>query len=171
MTVEEPEVSNSRDRRRRNVRLRDVIGLIARSAPLPEFEQRVDLRGLEASERKVEFDVEFGDVLQLERHELLVPTGVFGQLVVGNAVGAYLCLGHLAEANRWHLLYAKQLCSLDPPVSCYHAAVAIEEDRIVEPELANTVGNLPDLLCRVGTGITSIGGLGQTPGGTRPAVP
>jgi len=98
----------------------------------------------------------FGDVSELEGQQLRIPTGVLGQLVIGQDIGALLRLAHVSKENRRHLLDAEQLRRLNPSMPCQHAVVAIEKDGICEPEPANTIGDLPDLLCRVDTGITGI---------------
>ena len=105
---------------------RDAANLAARPSGTPTCR--------EASDRKVEFDVEFGDILQLERNESLGPNRRFRPACCWQCCRRVFVPWSSDQANRWHLLYAKQLRSLDPPVSCYHAAVAIEQERIVEPE-------------------------------------
>ena len=59
--------------------------------------QNVDLGHLEAGDRDVEIKIEPGQVLQLDLEDLRIPAGLLGELVVGEDVGALLCVREMLE--------------------------------------------------------------------------
>ena len=93
------------------------------------LEQQVDLRDLEAGERQVEVDVQFGDVAELQRQKLLIPAGVQGTLVVGDDVSALLRLAEMVESHRGHLFQPQQAGGGDPAMTGDDAAVAVDQHR------------------------------------------
>ena len=75
--------------------------------------------------------------------------GDLGQPVVGDHEGAGLRRGQVIEAQRRHLGHAELAAGEQPAVPGDHVAVAIDQDRDIEAESLDAVGDLPDLLLAV----------------------
>ena len=106
------------------------------------------MRG-EPREREVEFAVEFGDCSQLQREQIIVPTGQLGEPVVGNDVGPLLGLGHVFETKHGHPRHTEQLRRLDPAMTRNHPTALVDQNRVCEAEAPDTLRDLLDLFLRV----------------------
>ena len=80
---------------------------------------------------------------------MIVPFGIFGELVVGDPEGASLRWGQVIQAQGRHLGPAELLGGEQPAVTGDHVAVAIDQDRDIEVKNPDAVGDLPDLLFAV----------------------
>ena len=93
----------------------------------------VDLGHLEAGNGDVEIELQVSEASEFDRESFVVPTGVEGQLVVGNDIGADLLGRQIVDPNGWDLVDAKQPGCLDAAVTGDDRVVAIEEDGRVHP--------------------------------------
>ena len=59
----------------------------------------------------------------------------------------------MLNPKRWHMLHAKQFCSLDATVACQNLVVAVDQNRVRKSELVNRAGDLFNLLSGVGSGV------------------
>jgi hypothetical protein len=130
------------------------LGRTVRRALARLIEHKVDFSGREASEVNVEIDVD--EALQLDRQQLPVPSGVEGELVVGQHIGAPLSRAQMSQAHRRDAVQAEQLCGLDPAVAGNDLAVLSDQNWIGEAEPPDAVGDLPDLLLGMGSGIAGM---------------
>jgi hypothetical protein len=116
-------------------------------------DQDVDLRHRKAGDRHLEVEVEFGEILKVDRQQLPVPAGLFGDAVVCNHIGADLGLAHVCETDRRHGLEAELLGRLDPAMAGNDAIIAIDQHRVRKTELPDGVDDLADLRLGVRTRI------------------
>ena len=65
--------------------------------------ETVDLSRVETGYLDIEVELDLGERLELDREQLLVPAGQFGQAVVGDNVGANLLFREVAQPD-WTLL-------------------------------------------------------------------
>ena len=82
--------------------------------------------------------------------------GDLGQPVVGDHEGAGLRRGQVIEAKRRHLGHAEFAAGEQPAVTRDHVAVAIDQDRDIEAEGLDAVGDLPDLLFAVAPRVSGV---------------
>ncbi len=150
MVADTPEISHSRDCRRRTIDFGNYVFFVRLGAQL--VDQEVDFGGLKASDGDVEIQLD-GELLQFEREELPVPSGVFCKFVVGNDIGADLGRRQMIDAHSRDIAKADELRGFDPAMACDDAAGAVDQDRIEEPEFHDAGGDLFDLLCAVGSGV------------------
>ena len=122
-------------------------------AKLPD--ENINFGGPKAGNGDIEVRLD-RQFLQLERQELAIPAGEFGQPVVGNHIRPDLRGRQVAGARRRNVTHAEQLCGLDPAVAVGDdAARAVDQDRIDKAEFLDTGGNLFDLLRRMGARIAA----------------
>ncbi len=62
----------------------------------------------------------------------------------------------MSQAHRRDAVQAEQLCRLDPAMARNDLAVLSDENRIGEAEMSDAVGDLPDLLPGMGSGIAGM---------------
>jgi hypothetical protein len=139
-------------------RLRDpVVSLLSpvRRALLRRIEHQVDLGNRKPRNRQVELQVE--QTLQLQRQQFLVPTGVEGELVVGQYIGPTLGRIEMRQRHRGYRLHAQQPGSCHTAMARDDLVLIADEDRAGEPEPADAVGDLPDLFLGVTPRIALIG--------------
>ncbi len=113
------------------------------------LDDEVGLGGGEAGDGEVERGLDLQQMLRLDGQDLAVPAGILGKLVVGQDVGPSLGLAQMLEAHRWHVLQPQELCRFDPAVTGDDPVLAVDQHRIVEPELIDAVGDLAELTARV----------------------
>jgi hypothetical protein len=126
------------------------------SGRLPCFVQhQIDFGEREAGDLHVEIEIDEG--LQLNREYLAIPAGIQRKLVVGEDVSPALRRIQVGQANRRDGLQADELGCLHPAMSGDDLVIITDQDRIGEAELPDAVGDLPDLLLGMGTGIPGTG--------------
>jgi hypothetical protein len=133
--------------------LRSLIGI--RRGLLRLLEHEIDLGEREAGDLDVEFQI--NKSLQLDGKQLAVPTGIEGQLVVGDDVGSALRRIEVGQAQRRNALHSQQLGGFHSAMPGDDLAVIADQHRIGEAEPLDAVGDLPDLLLGVGPGVSRIG--------------
>jgi hypothetical protein len=69
----------------------------------------------------------------------------FGQAIVGDLEGFGLRFVQVIEPHRWHLAPAEIPAGQQTPMSRYNGEIGIDQDRHVEPERRDALGNLADL--------------------------
>ena len=146
MSIEQPQIARAGGRRHRLGQGRRLIGEFALrigTASPRLLEHEIDFGQREAGNLNAE--VEVHERLKLDGEQLVVPTGVKRQLVVGDHVGLPLSLIEVRQPQRRHALHLKQPCSLDPPMSRNDLTIVANQDRVGEAEPADAIGNLPDL--------------------------
>ena len=126
-------------------------GFRARLASVVEDE--VDLGKAEPGQRHVEFEVD--QPLQLDCEDLAVPAGVQRQLIVGNHICPPLGLGEVRQRHGWHRGQAEQPGRHHPTVPRDDLARVADQHRVSKPEPRDAVGDLPNLLLAVGSGVRS----------------
>ena len=142
-----PDLAERRPRRKFGYRIGGVVGRVR--LVLERCDAQIDLAHLKAGELEAEIEAEQREVLELLRQQLVVPGGDLGQPVVGDHEGAGLRGGQVIEAEGRHLGNAELAAGEQPAVPGDHVAVAIDQDRHVEAESLDAVGDLPDLLLAV----------------------
>src|SRR6267154_2530567 len=114
MVAQFPEISQTAHWRYQIVDFGNLVGWIARPVQIDPLNQDIDLRRLEAGNRRVKVEVKVRQVLQLQRQELAIPAGVFSEPVVSNHIRALLRFGHMIQAYGRYLPDAEQLGGFDP---------------------------------------------------------
>src|SRR5260370_9032860 len=130
------------------------LGRTARRALARLIEYDVDFGRREAGHLDIE--IELDEALQLDRQQLTIPSSVEGKLVVGHHIGAPLSRAQMSQAHRRDAVQAEQLCRLDSAMAGNDLAVLSDQNWIVESELPDAVGNLPDLLLGMGSRIAGM---------------
>lgn len=153
MRADLPKVAGARDRRAQHWRRYDV-GRI--SFPLYLAEQKIDLAHLETSHRDVKIGVDGSQVLQLDGQDVAVPASLFGQLVVGEDVGALLGIGQLLEPDHRNCFEAELLGGGNATMSSDDGVGLVDENRIIEPKGLNARCDLGDLLRAVDARIGAV---------------
>src|SRR6266852_5488277 len=115
------------------------------------IEQQINLGEREAGDLHTEFEIDKG--LQFDREHLAVPAGVQGELVVGDDIGPTLSCIEVGQAKRRNALYPEKLSSFDAAVPGDDLVIITDQDRVGETELLDAVGDLPDRLLGVGSGV------------------
>ena len=132
-----------------NIRRRDIIERVGLGLVVVVLDDEIDFGDLEAGDRQVELRRDFEQSFELDGEDFRVPAGLLCQPVVGNDVGPLLGLGHVRQADRRHVGQPKQLRRFDATVAGEDDEVFVDEDRIVEAERRDAVGDLPDLPARM----------------------
>ena len=130
-----------------------IAGLLRRQ-PL---DQAVDLRDREAGDADVEAEIVGEERLQLLGQQVLVPAGVQRQLVVGEHIGPLLGRRHGLDADAGHRRHAEELRRLDPAMAGEDGVLGVDQHRVGEAEGPDALGDLADLLLRVGAGVARPG--------------
>ena len=114
--------------------------------------------------REGEIEIEGFERLQLEREPLLVPAGAVLKPVVGDHEGAPLGRVQVVERDRRRLLEAEVLGGEQAAVAGENHACVVDEDRRVEAERRNALGDAGDLLGGMDAGVARVGSeRGQRP--------
>jgi hypothetical protein len=87
-----------------------------------------------------------GEVLELLCEQPVVPGRDLGEPVVGDPKGAGLLGREVIEAQRRDLAPTELTTRAQPTVPGDHVVVAIDQDRDIEVEGLDAIGDLPDLL-------------------------
>ena len=150
MAIEVPQIPDLAERRAgRNLGhhiCRVVVGL---GRVVERCDPQIDLAHLEAGDLDVEIEAEQRELLELLGQQPVVPGGDFGQPVIGDHEGAGLRRGQVIEAQCRHLGHAELAAGEQPAMPGDHIAVAVDQDRDIEAEGLDAVGDLPDLLLGV----------------------
>lgn len=67
---------------------------------------------------------------------------------------------YILKADTWNPIHRQQLCPGKSAVACQDYVIVVDEAGIGEAEPTNAIGYLPDLLLRMGPGITRVGDKG-----------
>ena len=78
-----------------------------------------------------------GKPFQLFLQKVFIPTSLKSQFIVGNDIGAFLCLCQAGQDKNGHFLHAEAFCGLKATVTGDNALFFINEDRIRPTELFN----------------------------------
>ena len=150
MAAEEPQIADLAQRRPRRRFGHVVARIVSRVGHVVECsDPQVDLAHLEPDDLDVEIQPREREVLELLRQQPIVPGRVLAEPVVSDHEGADLGWGQMIEGERWHLGPAELAAGEQSAVPADHLVVAIGQDRNVEPEGLDAVGDLPDLLFAV----------------------
>ena len=117
---------------------------------------QINFGHLEAGDLKAEVETEQGEVLELLRQYLVVPVGELAQAVVADHEGAELSWAQVIEAEGWHFGNAKLAAGRQPAVPSDHIKFGIDQNRNVEAECLNAIGELKNLFLAVVTGVSRI---------------
>ena len=116
------------------------------SLALRELDPQVDLAHVEADRLDIEVEFDARELLQLLGQQPVIPGSDLRQPIVGDHEGPLLRLGEMLKANGRDLAPSQTACRLQAPVARNHFAIGADEDRDVEPERLDAVGDLTDLL-------------------------
>ena len=155
MIPEQPKIANVAYGVRRNGRQR--IRSVRLFAYLFEaLDAQVDLANLEPGGLEAKVEVELGQFLELLAQDPVVPGGGFGQSVVGDLEGFGLRLVQVIEPDRWHLGPPKITAGQQTAVSGHDGEIGIDQDRHIEPERRDALGNLADLPATVAARVVGV---------------
>ena len=118
---------------------------------------------VETDDLDIEVELDPAERLQLYRQQFLVPTGQLGQAVIGDDVCLDLCFGEAAQPDCRDLFEPEQPRRCQAPVARDDLPVLIDQDGVRPAECLDGRSDLPDLLVRVGTGISRIRLEGRDP--------
>jgi hypothetical protein len=96
----------------------------------------------------IEIEAEQREVPELFGKQPVIPDGDLGEPVVGDHKGAGLRGGQVIEAEGRHLGNAEFAAGEQPAMAGDHVVVAIDQNRGIEVESLDAVGDLPDSACR-----------------------
>ena len=156
MIAELPEVSRPGYYRSFGLRRRELIEHIGLTRHRLVPDDEVDLGELKTGDDEVELRRHLEQGLKLDGQDLFIPARLLSEPVVGDHVGALLCLAHVREADGWHLDHAEQLCCLNAAVPGDDHVIVVNEDGVVEAERRDAVGDLAHLPARVGARVARI---------------
>jgi hypothetical protein len=91
--------------------------------------------------------------LQLDSEQSAIPAGVFRQPVIGNHVSTNLGLAHVRQTHGRDLIKTDNFGAFDATVPGYDAVSVIDKDGIGKTKSPDGIGDLSNLLLRVGTGV------------------
>jgi len=94
VTPDPPDIAGARDGRPQGGSRHGVRRVIVR---LGTAKQEVDLGHFEAGDGNVEIEIEARQVLQFDRQDLAIPSGLLGKPIVGEDIGAPLCIIEVLE--------------------------------------------------------------------------
>lgn len=112
---------------------------------VPE-DKLVDLASIEADCLDIEIDILIEEKTDFLAENIEISTCEFGELVVGNDIGPLLGPVHMRELDRRDFLQAKPLCRGMAGVPGEDTAFLVNDDRVVEPELPDRLGDQFNLL-------------------------
>ena len=150
--TKQPEITSLTDRL--FFGLRDLI-VIGKSGFIFNRQQLIQFLIRKTDDIKVES--QFLDFGQLEFEQIFIPTGVLGDLVVGDHQSLALRFSKMAQHDYRHLFQPQLLRGHQAAVSGNDDIVIANQDRIDETELGNRTGDLRHLPIIVGARITRIG--------------
>ena len=127
MRAELPEIARSGQRRCIGVDLRNKVRVVIRLHGADD--ETIDLSRVETGYLDIEVELDLGERLELDREQLLVPAGQFGQAVVGDNVGAKLLFREVAQPDRRNLLQLQQLRRLEASMTGDDPTVVADENR------------------------------------------
>ena len=142
MGTQQPQIARARDRRARLGQRRLVFGNLAFG-----IEDQRDLADLEAA--ALDVDLKRGELAQFEREQAAVPSGQFGEPVIREDIGALLRVVEPVDAQGRDRFEADQTGGGQPAMAREHLVVGIDQHRICEPEAAQALADLADLLGRM----------------------
>jgi hypothetical protein len=96
------------------------------------------------------------EILELLSEQPVIPDGDFGEPVVGDSEGTGLLRSEMIEAQRRHLSQTELAAGGEATVAANYVVVAINQDRDIEAEGLDAVGDLPDLLLAVPARVVGI---------------
>ena len=161
MLAELPEIARDGDRRCAGVDLRDPVRIVVGLGGAED--KAVDLRRVETDDLDIEVELDLAERPQLNRQQLVVPTGQLGQAVVGDDVRLNLCFGEVAQPDCRDLFEPEQLRRCQAPVARDDLPVFIDQEGVRPAECLDGRSDLPDLLFRVRAGILRIRLEGRDP--------
>ena len=109
----------------------------------------VDLACLETGDLDAKVETKQRKILELLREQPVIPDGDFGEPVIGDPEGAGLFRAEVIEAQRRHLSHIELAAGGEATVAADYVVVAIDQDRDIEAEGLDAVGDLSDLLFAV----------------------
>src|SRR5262249_55554353 len=98
----------------------------------------------------VKFQVDIEKRLELFGQDVFIPSCIQCELVVGKRIGPLLGGCHVFKANTRDLGHLQELGGLYPAVASEDHVVPVNKDRVGEAERHYAVGNLANLLSRMG---------------------
>ena len=148
--TEMPEVARAADGigRRLGRRLLAVLRRAAR-------QQRIQRGPVEAEVTRV--DAELAQVRQLQPQQLPVPARLLGEPVVGKDVGPLLRVGEVTELDHRHRSQPQLARRQHAPMPRDDAVRAVDEHRVVEPELPDRARDQRNLRVRMRPGVAGVG--------------
>ena len=154
--TEQPGITRPGDRWSGGQRHAGIVG-IGLGWDRCSLDQQIDLGHLEAGDLQVEIRGEVGEFAQLLAEQPVVPTGDFGQAIVGDHEGARLGVADVLQADRRDLGATELPAGEQSSVAGDDLVIGVDKDRHVEPEAPDTLGDLPDLFGRVPPWVARIG--------------
>ena len=127
-----------------------VIGLVAGLG-----EQGLDFAIVETGE--IEIEASRLQIRQFQGQQFIVPAGTLGELVLGQDEGALLPLGQVGQFDHRQIRHVELARREDATVPGDDAALAVDQDRVVEAELPDAGRDLGDLFLAVRARIAGIG--------------
>src|SRR5205807_371050 len=93
----------------------------------------------------------------LDRQDVFVPPRKLSESVVGNDISTNLSLAEMLKPHRRHGGHPKQASCLGAAVAGHNVTPRIDQNRVVEAEFPDAVGDLSDLLLRMGSRVAVVG--------------
>ena len=152
-----PDISDTCHRRTRAEIGQQLFSRCAGLLRAEAFNENIDLGDRETRHADIEIEVNFQETLQLKCENLFIPAGIEGELVIGQRIGPLLLRRHVLKADAGNTVQSDKLGSSQSAMSREDHVLAIDEDRIGESEMADAVGDLPDLFLRMGSRIARVG--------------
>ena len=87
--------------------------------------------------------------LQFKSEQLAIPTGVLGEPVVSENIGALLRRGHILNADRGYAIDLEEPRRLQPAMARDNAAISVNQDRIRPAKESDRIRDLAELLLRM----------------------
>ncbi len=107
--------------------------------------------------QQIEVELFFSERCQFRRQQLVVPPGIQRQAIIDQNVSPFLRFGEMVEHDDGHFGEAQFASCLQPGVPGDYTGIAVDQDGVGEPELADAGRDLCDLLGGVGARIARIG--------------
>ena len=147
MIADLPKVSGARHCRSRTINLRDLI-CVAGAVPVQVTDEKIDFGSFKTSDGDVKVEMN-RKLLEFERQECPIPSGVFGEPVVCNHIRPDLSGRQMVDPYGRDIAHAKKLCGLGSAMSGDYSIGLVNQDRIDESEFCDARGDLPDLPSRM----------------------
>src|SRR5205823_2677094 len=100
---------------------------------------------------------ELDQLAEFNRKEFEVPSGSFGDLVVGDHISALLRRSEVIEADDWYMGKSEELRSPETPVASQNAIVGVRDHRVEKAKRPYARGDLFELLLRMRSPVPGIG--------------